>query len=321
MGKETRINYPTSRIFRFPPSEYLGLMRTVGSNNLDRIFNDLSGVPIPGGAAIVVVGSDGKFEANARSKPEIAIWDASGSTQSQEIEAWYNATHPTSYKLNYDQGLDSPIEVKDLRDPLIPVYSFGRNNCNIYPDRTINASYVTGNNQIYKDTRRKALEIMSAPNEDGVRVRRALRNQLKTYQAALATGVYHGSPVVDFELEHQLYATDWKITGFKVPVLRLVQRSLDIVTARNLMRNRMTIEQAMRLSTNTADRIQGLVKNGVLSANMLSLIDAYGWFLQEYHFAQETSGQTDGVTRIPYDSIIYHDVSSLLCKLVQNTMD
>ncbi len=320
MGRESFVDYHESLAFSLWPEEYLGLVKTVSRNNMVSMVDDLHGIPITNDTAVVVVGSDGKQEAHARSKPEIAIWDKSGSISPHVVMDWYNKSHPDSYGHNYDLGINGLPEVKDLlHNPLASVTSFGSQGCNIYPDRAINAGFVLGNHELYREGRIQALELISADSEDGRRIRKELRRQLNTYQAALDSGRFNKKMMVDFDSEQQLYDCDHMVTGFKTPVLRLIQRSLDLVTAYNLKKDRLTLQEAEQLSTNTLEKIEALLEKGILPRELSGLFDAYGWFLQEYHFAQELNQNTNSMVRVHFDQEFYRYFTPLLNNLIKET--
>ena len=269
-------------------TEYHGLVKTIAENRrqeLQVLFNPLIEKFGSKGWSLILVGSDGKQERHPQSKTEVVLLFKKKDHKADEMVR--------ELKTLTSQSPD-PIEfteIKVLEDEQSPLsfYNGQPNQC--FPDRVLNASFLLGEDDIFIQSRRQVLSEMSEESELGKKVRKELKEQLTSYKNALISGQYRGQIIFDENNQYYFETDDWKRArmGFKMGPLRAVQRKLDILTLNAIKQGNLTIDDvAENCPSNTCERIDFLAKKGILDENQVEIIiEAYLWFLREYHRAQE----------------------------------
>lgn len=280
------------------PFEYLGLVETVNANMLGTHRNVLANFTTAADQTIITVGSDGKLERHAQSKTEFAILQV-GPDPYRTADAIARHLQDRLYDTHYEVGPNGTIDVKDLADDETPLsWAFGLSRL-IYPDRVLNATWVMGNRHTFEEARRKVLEEMGQES----RIRRTLATQLKSYKRAMREGIFHHTPAFSLSDHVQFYSELPPITaGFKSSFLRAVQRKLDLTTGRLIRDGKLTAHDAARtLPATTTGRLQFLADQGFLApAQSEEVQEAYGWFLREYHHAQEVYKSKRTLVAVPF---------------------
>lgn len=299
--RETNRNFDC---FNLPPNEYAGLVLTCCQNRreeLVRLFNILfSGeTNLKQKLAIIAVGSDGKEERHPQSKTELVVLYQNGDDKNFPIKA----------NLILENINDSTLlinEIRNINDPN-QILSFYSNDSNcVYPDRILNSILIWGNPEIYQKARRKVVSEITENSPQGKRIKEALRKQLSTYRKTTESGQYRDQTVYDNVNQYYFESDDPKQIrfGFKMGPLRAVQRQLDRLTIVAFKEGKITLNDIEKLPTNTVSRIEFLALIGLIDKNFAQqLIEAYLWFLREYHRIQEKFKQSDRkqVVSLPYN--------------------
>jgi len=268
-------------------TEYHGLVKTIAENRrqeLQVLFNPLIEKFGSKGWSLILVGSDGKQERHPQSKTEIVLLckdsRSKGIMTKVITDLISQSTDPVEF-----------TEIKVLEDKKSPLsfYNGQPNQC--FPDRVLNASFLLGDDDIFIQSRKQVLSEMSEESELGRKIREELKKQLTSYKKALSSGQYRGQFIFDENNQYYFETDDWKKArmGFKMGPLRAVQRKLDILTLNAIKQGNLTIDDvAKNCPSNTCERIDFLTKKGILDENQVGIIiEAYLWFLREYHRAQE----------------------------------
>lgn len=300
-----------SSCYSFSPREYWGLLETITLNRAQELQNIFSDFHLSSHACLAVVGSDGKRERHPQSKTEVVIWQSQPDHQPPDLPKWYEQSFDRPYSDSFDSGKKG-CEVKTLSEPVPLSYAFGDEDL-VYPDRVLNAHPILGNQDIYYAGRRRVLAEMTDDTETGKRIREHLKQQRATYKQALTSYVYRNQPVFSLDPPAQFYNGEGGVFGFKIPVLRLVQRCLDTVTVKAIRTGLLDIGTAsVQLPTPTIERLDYFMKLGVLPEDgEVSL--AYLWFLKQYHCAQELYQQAGRKVELEFDLETYNNhIRSLL---------
>lgn len=292
---------------QLPPLDYASMVQTaINPNFRGLLISRFEGFKPTYGlnsVCIVATGSDGKMERHIQSKSEF-IWldnrpPKSPVHISQDIGKflhWYDETNEIAFHQAYD-ALPHPFEVKSLTNPEAPYsYAYGNRNV-VYPDRILNSVVVFGNPNLLREAKRKVYEEITADSAVGKHIREEIKEQLRISRKALESGISRGvycfnleqTPPVQYynEMETQIGEPRVSTTGFKFPAMRLVQRTLDLITIDAIRTKKISIEEAIDFPTNTIARIQTLRDYGILPINTYDIEHAYAWFLQQYHAVQE----------------------------------
>lgn len=283
-----------------PVPEYWIFLKYLNQQYIDQAQRLLSSAPITGDQCLVLLGSDGKRERHAQSKTDLAIVQRSktpGNLTPSGLMDWFDQTHIENFKDVFDLQLHDEPEVKEIGNPDLYIsdaypYIYQGVNRRIYPDRALNTVFVLGNEDVFVEARRQVLNEMTANHKRSGTIRRELVKQLKSYRKTMETGLYRDRPTFTVEPPVQFYDEDLEVysTGFKIGFLRTVQRFLDVATIVGIREGYFTIDEAVtELPTSCPERIQYLASKGLFTDEILTerSIDAYLWFLQQYHFAQE----------------------------------
>lgn len=310
------------------PREYWNTVKELNKFELREIGRDFAGVPIdPRTTCIVVVGSDGKLERHAQSRTEIVVLHRPSSKLAQErdmieipqrIVDWYNRVHPKEgehYEESFDLSLSDVPEIKILNDAQLPLAYASPHLMEvpprIFPDRVLNTVILTPQaSRVYFDARRQVILEMASFDHQAGYIRTKMKQQLKEYRRAAQTGEYRGQSVfrVDDSVLTEIYdeAPDSRATGFKVPFLRTVQRYMDLLTTRLVLDSSLDLNTVVcGLPMSTIDRLKffrrhDLFPEGNPAEQIDTVIDAYAWFLQAYHFVQEGYKHTRALAEISF---------------------
>lgn len=288
--------------YKLSESEYSGLLETIGENwrndlceRLTGLFNDelLQGKHY----CLIVPGSDGKKERHPQSKTEIILLLDQNNPQ---LEKEVRKKIVISRSKNPTIG---PLEIKIVGQEKSPLSFFNHSPQRVYPDRVLNSYLLIGDPSLYFKARQQVLEEMQTK-----KVRSKMRNQLRQYKKAIATGQYRGLAVFSEEKGEQYYfenANSKEIRfGFKIAFLRAVQRKLDLLTINLIKEGKESVDTlAKSLPTNTAARIEYLAQRGFLNQDLAPRLQmAYLWFLKNYHQTQETfSKNKHQIAAVPFN--------------------
>lgn len=270
------------------PIEYLGLVENINQGNIARYRQIMKPLKLDADQCLVIIGSDGKLERHPQSKTEFVIF------QNQEKHSvTYNQVlyFVMQQIFRLDPDPKRRIEIKTICDDedILLSYTYGNNDI-VYPDRTINSIFIRGNVSTYIAARKKVFIEISSNEPKSRRIREKMEDQLRQYKRAMKTGVYRNTPIFNLKLGKQFYRETPPLTlGFKPAFIRAVQRKLDIFTARGIRGGNLNIHELNTLfPTATYEKLVVLHKKGILnSALAMQTGEAYGWFLREYHRAQE----------------------------------
>lgn len=177
----------------------------------------------------------------------------------------------------------------------------------IYPDRVLHSRLLIGSEEIYTQA---ILKILNEIIDKG-RIYEHIRQQLKGYEKTLEKGIYRDGRVFSWEEGTQYYQEneDPKLLrlGFKMGPIRAVQRGLDLITFKALRNNEQLKERIISRYieggfSNTMKRIEFLIEIGLIPKDLGDkLIEAYYWFLQQYHQIQENYKQTRRPVELTFD--------------------
>lgn len=298
---------PESQAYCFrelTPVEYTGLVDVINRNSRDDLRASLYGFEFDSeNTALAVAGSDGKLERHPQSKTELVVFSRkSEGNLAEDLTRWFQRTHKRPYAEVFDTY--APTQLPELKVTGKDVLSYAFNQSDlVYPDRTLNTQIIAGNPEVLTEAKRQVFIEISEDTPQGRRIRRKMNeDQLRQYRRSLVTGMVHGHLCFTEESPLQLYNEDPNnySTGFKVPALRSVQRVLDIRLARALNLGLITIDKALTMPSNTHARIEWFsrVEQKPLSSD---IYNAYGWFLQKYHCAQESYKEAREGVAIAYD--------------------
>jgi hypothetical protein len=274
------------------PQEYVGLMDAINRNNIADLKRDLADFPADySSMCLTVIGSDGKLERHPQSRTELVIFYTNTYSPSEllhQFSDWYEKTHSKSTGQLYsvDPNTGTP-EIKNIGGSIPLSYAWGQATA-VYPDRTLTATLVVGNQELLNKAKRQVLTEATAEDKQGKRIREKIRDQLGEYRRNLERGVFHKHETFTLEPPLQLYDEhpNFYTVGFKTSGLRAVQRELDLLTLLAIKNGSLSISEAIQFPTNTLGRIDELKKRDLIP-QQLPIDDAYSWFLQKYHTAQE----------------------------------
>ncbi|MEO6508532.1 MAG: hypothetical protein ABIO02_01135 [Patescibacteria group bacterium] len=277
------------------PKEYWKELRLANEHHLAGLRNSLSELPLPlEGTAVIVVGSDAKFEKHPQSRPELVIL-SNTNAQPNILQTTYDVMHGKGKYLESFDTNKGDIEVKAV-DYEVLSYAYGNPRA-VYPDRILNAVVVAGDTNIYQHAREKVLKEMSGTGPTSKRIREYIKKQQQFYGRATNTGTVSNRPIFTLNPAQQFYDIRPEIytLGFQISYLRTVQRYIDRLTESSIRKGKLElVETSKNMHTPTVDRIEYLHKMGIIP-EQYSLQESYLWFLQQYNYAQEIymrSGET-----------------------------
>lgn len=294
------------------PFEYQGLLMTINSNYQEELRRSLS--PLLKrkliGICLILPGSDGKQERHCQSKTEIVILAAEGDSALKIRDILVKLLKERSFSFEGDIYTGLP-EIKLLLDNQDNYLSYAYGDLNlVYPDRVIHSTLFLGDKILHQRAKLKALEELKDQ-----KIKKKLIEQLRSYRRAIETGFYRHQQIFNGEKGVQYYEEndEFKLLrlGFKSAFLRAVQRKLDLLTRKGLIFNRELEEKIKNryLSglSNTLERIEFLSALGLIPQEMaIPLIEAYYWFLQRYHEAQDQYKKTRQLVELPFDLEIFN---------------
>jgi hypothetical protein len=260
------------------PLEYWGMLEEVNRIYLSEMqiaLQPLMPALVFNRASAIVIGSDGKGEKHAQSRAElIFLQPETGTLQPQHI------THIIKgYRKKFEGGYHGypSVQFVESENPLS--YMYGDSNL-VYPDTIVNSKFVIGSKTTALQARTQVLyEMIQIP-----RIRKKLTNQIKEYSVVTQTGISRNKTCFYFENDRVVALYDErpnpKQLGVK-PVIRLVQRALDLLTQQQLASAQLTPEYAAQsLPTATVKRLEYFKQDKEIAT-------AYLWFLQWFHETQE----------------------------------
>ena len=278
-------------MLNLPPGEYYDCVKTLNRNTKESLAFRMRNAPLdPRETAIVIAGSDGKQERHTQSRTELIIIRRLGQpgNLSSAVYSWYDGKYGWT-KSHFEGFLATGLpELKTVGDESSPLaFAFGDRNL-VYPDRTLNSQLVFGNSEILHDAKKQVLTESCADNETGKKIRDKMKKQLINALSALKTGSYDGQTIFTIDPPMQVYDENREnySVGFKIAGLRPVQRLIDLITIRAIRKGQLDIDSAVMFPTDTVGRIEALIEHGVIPDNP-ALAEAYQWFIQQYHVAQD----------------------------------
>jgi hypothetical protein len=295
------------------PQEYVALMDAINRKNITNLKCDLANFPANHTSiCFTVTGSDGKLERHPQSRTELIIFSTHTYAPSQLLHQfldWYKKTHskPAAqrYMLNFSTRMP---EIKYIGGSIPLSYAWGQATA-VYPDRTLTATRVIGNQELLNKAKRQVLTEATADDKQGKQIRAKMRDQLAEYRRNLERGVFHKHETFTLEPPLQLYDENPPsyTVGFKTSGLRAVQRKLDILTLLAIKNGSLTLTEAAQLPTGTLGRIDELKKRDIIP-KQLPIDDSYSWFLQKYHPAQEQHRikKTGVAVPFPKEQFLHH---------------
>ena len=296
MTESTKNNFDC---FNLPPVEYSGLVLVCCQNRrneLRTLLNNVIPEELSQKLAVIIIGSDGKEERHPQSKTELVILYQNTEDDLQK-----------KIKLALSQLGDPTLLIEDFKNISEGTLSFYNNDPKtIYPDRILNSILVWGDVSIYTEARIKVLWEMTEDSNQGKKIKEEIRKQLSTYRQTTKTGRFRNQVVFDNTYQYYFESDNPKELryGFKIGSLRAVQRRLDLLTIEAFKKGKLTLDEIESLPTNTAERIDFFVTHGLIDKDFAQkLIEAYLWFLREYHKIQELFKKSDRaqIISLPYD--------------------
>lgn len=293
------------------PKEYWELVKCVNENNRRDLASKFEDLPFEN-AALIIVGSDGKEERHCQSKPDIILIRKSGA-ELDLSRRLVDAIGKEEFYRSYDFSHTGLPETRGL-DQSTPL-SFAFNDpSKVYPDRILNAKIIAGDEDVYYSARERILAEISKDGEESKKIREHMKSQLWLYKKAIKTGVYAGRMVFDGQSQYYDEDNANYSVGFKIAFLRAAQRKLDLMTIKAVRTGRLDIVTAARdLPTATDDRLEYFADMEMFPRELLSgSVEAYGWFLQQYHCAQEKYKDSKNAVKELFDPNKFADYKSQL---------
>lgn len=304
------------------PHEHTGVIKAVNLLNMRCFRKDHEDFPADlNKVCIAVTGSDGKLERHSQSRTELMLImenELSESKQKQYSD-WYKNINLKATRQIYIVEEETGIpEIKIVKDSQ-PLSCITGQETSFFPDRTINAAFVLGNEEILKKAKAQVFTEAASDDDIGRKIRDHMKDQLRNYKNALEQGIYHKSPSYSLSPAHQYYDehNGSFSEGFKVSGLRPIQRKLDMLTIKAIRNNMLTIEEAVSFPTNTIERLSELKKYNIVPSEM-PVENSYSWFLQKYHHAQQEYRKTRSKVVVPFnkDEFLKHkNVTQDFCNL------
>lgn len=279
--------FDKSIAYKLNLQEYDGLLRCMNEDNIIRLHKMMPRIST-GNICIVAVGSDGKLERHSQSKTELAVFADStekGLKQAKVLSDYLKNHYPNEH---FDFEPVNIPEYKTVGKTNILSYAYN-DSSRTYPDRVINTVLIKGDPNIYQQARLQALTEIGRPDPIGKRIREKMKKQIFDHRTACTSGLFRSARIFDPNQFLQFYDEKQNIYGFKASFLRVVQRKLDLITANSILDHKLTPKKIVSdLPTYTIERIKYLGDNGIIDQALVDdLSDAYIWFLQRYHEAQQ----------------------------------
>jgi len=273
--------------------EYYGLVKNIAENRrqeLQILFNLLIKKFGDKDWSLILVGSDGKQERHPQSKTEVVLVYKDKQTKDQNADKMAQVIKTLTYQAT-DPIEFSEIKVLADKNGENPLSFYNNQPHQCYPDRILNADFLLGDDAVFIQAKRKTLLEAVEEGKLGKTIREELKKQLKVYKKTLTSGQYRHQIVFDENNQYYFETDDWRNvrTGFKMGPIRAVQRRLDLLTLNAVRCGKLIINELVAdCPSNTCERIEFLVKRGVIDQKQEKIIvEAYLWFLREYHRIQE----------------------------------
>lgn len=289
----------SKELFEIPPLEYVSYVKNLNIGYLQKIQEKLNPVyhlVCQNECCVTLTGSDGKEERHPQSNHEVEFIVQRGTDKVQfskaVVEAYKNFGDFPSEFSEYNE-----LPVVRIIDDEQEVLSHAYNNRSlVYPDRLLNSKLVFGSEEVYKKARTQILKEFSVRFPEHRRIWERSSDQLSDYKKAFSSGLYRNIPVFSESEAVQFYDEDRNhlCYGFKIPLLRPVQKKLDLLTMK-LVRvdekrfdlNEYCGQLAINLPTNTCERIEFFSERVNMQDKKDAFKQAYAWAQREYHRAQE----------------------------------
>jgi hypothetical protein len=255
--------------------EYLGHLNKRYYQEIQARILPLESVLMQHQACAVLMGSDGKGEKHAQSWAEIIYLQPSSGNLNHTIITQTMPDYTNFFEVDYE---GNPSVRYTGNDSLLS-YVYG-NSSHVYPDTILNSCIVSGHEATALEARTQVLNEIAHTT----RIRRKIDEQIKEYLKWVQTGVSRNQTCFFFEHDQVVALYDerpgLKQLGVK-PVIRLVQRTLDLLTQQQLASAQLTPELAAHtLPTATVKRLEYFEQDKDIAY-------AYLWFLQWFHENQE----------------------------------
>ena len=313
-------NIGSGLVWKLSPREYHGLVETVNQNYHEELkefllgaFPELDFTTL----CFVVVGSDGRLERHPQSKTEIVIFTRDEFPLSfKEIKERLRESN-----IHFEFNKKDEMDIKDIRKKDLLFSSVYGNPHLIYPDRIINATLIVGDKNLFKEVRTHVLTEV-ATNK---RVWERLRSQFRFHRQVARTGIAQHREVFDRDKNVQFYdetPQNFRV-GFKTAHLRAFQRFMLVIVGKMLRNGSKPEEIALTLPSNPIKQIIWLKEHGVLSntsekrdfnLELEEIIEAYKWFLREYHKIQETYKRERQPIVLKFDKEEFQQYDRILMK-------
>lgn len=270
-------------VYELDPNTYLNLITEQNRAWHDTLRGLLGFIDPYSPYALAVVGSDGRFERHEKQGTDIIVLADSADSYPD----WDLRTYLGEYGFKLE---DREPNIYDLSSNTQLSVVQGLRNAKAFPDYILNSDHVAGDIRLWTTARERVLyELQDSKMYKDIRERNR-----KEYAKAARTGIYGGVPVFNLYEGVQFYQEEENTRfqlGFKVPFLRLVQSWLDLKTTDYLRYFEFDPKLVQTLSkhmpTSTSDRLSFLGQHGGIGDRWEDIYQAYGWFLREYHYAQE----------------------------------
>lgn len=273
-------------VYDLPPDEYAACVQESNEWFLKDCRRSLARVHLASDQAIIVVGSDGKKEAESQSATEFVLLGFHPSP-SFDMDAIEKALSPVNIKSR--PNFRSGFEIRKVDGGgLLSCYN--NDPGKVFPDRILNATLATGNQITYLEARHRLIDEISGMGDESKRIRDKMADQLRQHKKAIQTGVWWGKTIFNAETSTQFYDESEPVGtfGFKHSHLRAVQVGLNLFTARLINRGKLdSLDVAVSLPQSTSDKFDYFKKLKLIEPGAVDKTrDAYLWFLREYHRVQ-----------------------------------
>ncbi|OGG10005.1 hypothetical protein A2154_05135 [Candidatus Gottesmanbacteria bacterium RBG_16_43_7] len=305
--------------FQLPPVDYLGMVECACQSTHEGYSQALNcGIRMGGSRCLIVVGSDGKLERHSQSKSEFVLVSRQIVPQSL-LDGIYD-TLSKFEGVHFEKNTSYGIEIKIL-EGTSPFSYANHESATVYPDRILNSAFITGDVTAYAHARMRVLREITASDSLGQRIRDHMYEQLKQYKRAILTREFRHIPLFSLTDHQQFYSEGVSLCfGFKIPFLRSVQRYIDIATTRLIRRGLISIHDCVDMPTSTYDRLIFLHRSGYLPSDIAANAGyAYGWFLREYHRAQELFKRSSLPTATSFDPDEFNEYARAIKRLLKIT--
>lgn len=273
-------------VYDLPPDEYAACVQESNEWFLKDCRRSLARVHLDHDQAIIVVGSDGKKEAESQSATEFVLLNLRSSPPFN-MSAIKKALSPANIKSR--PNFRSGFEIRKVDGSGLLSY-YDDDPGKVFPDRILNATLVTGNPFTYLEARRRLVDEISGIGYESKRIRDKMADQLRQHKKAMQTGVWWGKTIFNTETSTQFYDESDPVGtfGFKHSHLRAVQVGLNLFTARLVNRGRLNSpDVAVNLPQSTSDKFDYFKKLNLIDSKTAEETQgAYLWFLREYHRVQ-----------------------------------